>query len=129
MVPRFVFLSLSFFRSTNPDLNPSRADMYVPDNNSVPSKSQTTLMALIEAAGSGPFSSQGAGGDSGGGDNGGAGGAGGSSAGVRMMLTTRDASKLTAHLRKCVKPYKVTPPFLCMFARRLQSESDHSIAV
>eukprot|EP00752_Nemacystus_decipiens_P018232 g16360.t1 len=79
-----------------------------PVNRKVPSKAQTSLLALIEGAASGGFSSQGGTGDSGGGGDSGAEGAGGgSSAGVRMMLTTRDASKLTAALRKCVKPYKV----------------------
>lgn len=68
-------------------------------------------MTLIEAADSGGGSRQGGGGgDNGGGDGSGAGAAGGSSAGVRMVLTTRDASKLTVSLRKCVKPFKVNTP-------------------
>lgn len=73
-------------------------------DHSVPSKSQSALVTLIEAS-TGSLSSQG--GRGGGGRNTGDAGAGTGATGVRMMLTTRDASKLTGSLRKCVKPFKV----------------------
>lgn len=58
-------------------------------------------MSLVDAAASKPVSTIGRGG------TGGSGGGGSGAAGVRIMVTTRDVSKLILSLRKVVKPLKV----------------------
>ena len=56
---------------------------------------------MIDAAASKSASTSGRGGIGGGG------GGGGGATGIRVMVTTRDASKLISSLRKVVKPLKV----------------------
>lgn len=67
----------------------------------VQSKSQQVLMSMVDAAASKSGPTGGRGG------TGGGGGGGGGAAGLRIMMTTRDASKLISSVRKVVKPLKV----------------------
>jgi len=67
----------------------------------VPSKSQQVLVSMVDAAASKSVSTSGRGG-TGRGVGGGRG-----TAGIRIMVTTRDVSKLISSLRKVVKPLKV----------------------
>lgn len=58
-------------------------------------------MSMVDAAASKSGPTGGRGG------TGGGGGGGGGAAGLRIMMTTRDASKLISSVRKVVKPLKV----------------------